>query len=67
MRRVTERPEGIEVGSARLIGIEFNSIVEQVTLLLEDEDEYQKMAQAKNPYGDGKAAGRIVEALQNFG
>ncbi len=67
MRRVTERPEGIEVGSARLIGIEFNSIVEQVTLLLEDEEEYQKMAQAKNPYGDGKAAGRIVEALQNFG
>jgi len=66
MRRVTERPEGIEAGSSRLTGIEFNSIVEDVKLLLEDEQEYQKMAQAKNPYGDGKAAGRIVEAIQNF-
>ncbi|HYY15028.1 MAG TPA: UDP-N-acetylglucosamine 2-epimerase, partial [Gammaproteobacteria bacterium] len=67
MRRVTERPEGIEAGSARLIGVEFNSIVEQVRLLLEDQEEYRKMAQAKNPYGDGKAAARIVEALQKFG
>jgi UDP-N-acetylglucosamine 2-epimerase (non-hydrolysing) len=64
---VTERPEGIEAGSARLIGVEFHSIVEQVGLLLEDEEEYRKMAQAKNPYGDGKAAARIVEALQKFG
>jgi UDP-N-acetylglucosamine 2-epimerase (non-hydrolysing) len=66
MRRVTERPEGIESGSARLTGIEFNSLIEHVKILLEDEREYQKMAQSKNPYGDGKAANRIVEAIRNF-
>jgi UDP-N-acetylglucosamine 2-epimerase (non-hydrolysing) len=66
MRRVTERPEGIEAGCSRLTGIELKSIVEHTKILLENEREYQKMAQVKNPYGDGKAAGRIVEAIQNF-
>jgi len=64
MRRVTERTEGIESGTAKLIGVGFEAIVENVKWLLEDPTEYTKMATAKNPYGDGMAAGRIVEALK---
>jgi UDP-N-acetylglucosamine 2-epimerase (non-hydrolysing) len=65
MRRVTERPEGITTGTAKLAGIDIHSIVEHVQLLLEDQTEYMQMAQAHNPYGDGRAASRIVEALKH--
>ncbi len=64
MRRVTERTEGIEAGTAKLIGVGAEAIVENVKWLLEDGTEYNKMAAASNPYGDGMAAGRIVEALK---
>lgn len=67
MRRTTERPEGIEAGAAKLIGTEKDSIVENVKLLLEDNSLYSKMAQAINPYGDGLAGVRVVEALQQIG
>jgi UDP-N-acetylglucosamine 2-epimerase (non-hydrolysing) len=63
MREVTERPEGIEAGCVRLVGVEKDSIVANAELLLKDKALYQEMAQAKNPYGDGRAAERIVKIL----
>ena len=63
MRTVTERPEGIAAGTARLIGSERKAIVEAVTELLADGAAYHRMANAANPYGDGKASERIVDAL----
>jgi UDP-N-acetylglucosamine 2-epimerase (non-hydrolysing) len=62
-RDVTERPEGVEVGAARLVGTDENRIVMAVEELLTDAAAYQKMADAPNPYGDGHAAERIVTAL----
>jgi len=63
MREVTERPEGIEAGSVSLVGVERERIAERVSQLLVDHNLYSKMSQAKNPYGDGKATARIIEAL----
>ena len=63
MREVTERPEGIEAGCVALVGVDRTKIVEGVSCLLSDEKLYRKMSQAKNPYGDGKAAERIIKAL----
>lgn len=65
LRRTTERPEGVQAGVARLIGTERQSIVDQVALLLRDDAAYRKMAMATNPYGDGKAAQRIVQFLSD--
>jgi UDP-N-acetylglucosamine 2-epimerase (non-hydrolysing) len=63
MREVTERPEGIMAGTVRLVGTDPDQIFQQTRNLLDDPQAYSKMAQAINPYGDGKAAGRIVEAI----
>ncbi len=63
MRNVTERPEAVDAGTARLVGTERLRIVEWTRQLLDDEAEYRKMAQAVNPFGDGHAAERIVAAL----
>lgn len=63
LRETTERPEGIEAGTLKLIGTETRHIVREAKRLLDDESEYAKMAKASNPYGDGHAAERIVEAL----
>lgn len=63
LREVTERPEAIEAGTARLVGTDGDRIIEQARLLLDDPAEYSRMAQAINPYGDGHAAERIVNAL----
>ena len=63
LRDVTERPEAVEAGAARLVGTDSHRIVEEVRLLLGDEDAYRAMARAVNPYGDGRAADRIVDAL----
>lgn len=63
LREVTERPEGVDAGTARLVGTNRNCIFNQVKLLLDDHDEYKAMAHASNPYGDGHAAERIVQAL----
>ncbi len=63
MRDVTERPEGIEAGCARLVGTDARRIAEAARTLIEDEGEYGKMSGAVNPYGDGRASVRIVRAL----
>lgn len=63
MRETTERPEGIDAGTVRLIGTEEEKIFDETARLLRDEDAYAEMAKAKNPYGDGKAAARILDAL----
>ncbi len=63
LRNTTERPEAVEAGTAKLVGWNHDKIVEEVERLLQDETSYQRMASAKNPYGDGKAAERIVKTL----
>jgi UDP-N-acetylglucosamine 2-epimerase (non-hydrolysing) len=63
MREVTERPEGIEAGTVRLVGTDTQRIVTEARRLLDDPAAYAAMAHAENPYGDGQAAGRIVQAL----
>lgn len=63
MRRSTERPEGIAVGVARLVGVERRSIVQGVSAVLNDPALYQRMTKAPSPYGDGLAAQRIVQTL----
>ncbi|MEW6685649.1 MAG: UDP-N-acetylglucosamine 2-epimerase (non-hydrolyzing) [Candidatus Edwardsbacteria bacterium] len=64
MREVTERPEGIEAGTVRLVGANTPRIIKEVNLLLHNKKEYERMAKAVNPYGDGHAALRIVKVLQ---
>jgi UDP-N-acetylglucosamine 2-epimerase (non-hydrolysing) len=63
MRETTERPEAIEAGTVRLVGTEVELIVSEISLLLSDNKEYQKMSGAYNPYGDGLACSRILEFL----
>jgi UDP-N-acetylglucosamine 2-epimerase (non-hydrolysing) len=65
MRETTERPEGVEAGTARLVGANPVRIVEETFRLLDDDDHYQAMSRAHNPFGDGKASERIVEVLFN--
>ncbi len=65
MRDTTERPEGIDAGTARLVGTDAATITGQLLLLLTDRLEFQKMANAANPYGDGRAAGRIADHLEH--
>lgn len=63
MRDTTERPEGIEAGTLKLVGTDQEIIYQECKKLLIDADAYQKMSQAKNPYGDGTASQQIVEIL----
>ena len=63
MRETTERPEGVEAGILKLVGTDSTRIVNEASRLLDDPSAYAKMARAANPYGDGHAAERIVEAL----
>lgn len=65
LRNVTERPEGVEAGTLKLAGTELNTIFELTQTLLDDENEYSKMAKAVNPYGDGNASNRIVDIIIN--
>lgn len=65
MRNTTERPEAIEAGTAKLVGADYDKIRNGIESLLTDKNEYGKMAKAHNPYGDGKAVGRIIEKLIN--
>ena len=67
MREVTERPEGIEAGVARLVGAEGQRIVDSLEELLNNPQSYAAMAVSKNPYGDGHAADRIIEILRSYG
>jgi UDP-N-acetylglucosamine 2-epimerase (non-hydrolysing) len=66
MREVTERPEAVNAGTVRLVGPNRASIVDNVTELMQDEACYIKMSQAHNPYGNGKACERILDALRNI-
>jgi UDP-N-acetylglucosamine 2-epimerase (non-hydrolysing) len=65
MRDVTERPEGIEIGVARLVGTSERRIFEEATRLLSDAKHYASMASGHNPYGDGTAAVRIAKRLES--
>jgi len=63
MRETTERPEGIEAGTAKLVGTDADKIVSECNRLLDDQTAYDAMSKAHNPFGDGKAVARILEAL----
>lgn len=63
MRETTERPEGIEAGTARLVGTDADTILAEANLLLDDADAYDAMARAHNPFGDGNSAHRIADLL----
>lgn len=63
LREVTERPEGVAAGTARMVGTSCQRIVEETAVLLDDGEIYERMARAVNPYGDGRASQRIVAAL----
>jgi UDP-N-acetylglucosamine 2-epimerase (non-hydrolysing) len=65
MRETTERPEGVEAGTAKLVGTDAARIVTEISTLLDDTAAYEAMARAHNPFGDGRSARRIVELLAN--
>jgi len=65
MRETTERPEAVDAGTVRLVGTDIQKIVHETTRLLTDEEAWQSMSRAHNPYGDGLACERIVQALKN--
>lgn len=67
MRNTTERPEALDAGTVKLVGTDYQKIVDSVSILLDDTKEYEKMSKAVNPYGDGLACGRIVEFIANQG
>ena len=64
MRDTTERPEALEAGTVKLVGTDYERIVAEVSALLGDRDYYEGMSRAVNPYGDGRACGRIIRFLQ---
>ncbi|MFH1908429.1 MAG: UDP-N-acetylglucosamine 2-epimerase (non-hydrolyzing), partial [Chloroflexota bacterium] len=67
LREVTERPEGVEAGSLKLVGTDSGRIIAEASRLLDDPAEHARMARAVNPFGDGHAAERIVQALLEYG
>ena len=64
MRNTTERPEALESGTVKLVGTDYEKIVNTVSMLLDDNDCYMAMSNAVNPFGDGKASFRIVDFLK---
>lgn len=66
MRDTTERPEALEAGTVKLVGTNYNMIVNEISALLDNADHYNKMSKAINPYGDGNSSYRIVNHLFNF-
>ncbi|MDQ7824818.1 MAG: UDP-N-acetylglucosamine 2-epimerase (non-hydrolyzing) [Candidatus Eremiobacteraeota bacterium] len=66
LRENTERPEGIRAGTAKLVGTSMESVFKETERLLTDSSEYRRMSRAANPYGDGKAARRTVDALLHY-
>jgi UDP-N-acetylglucosamine 2-epimerase (non-hydrolysing) len=68
LRDTTERPEGVAAGTLKLVGTQTDKVEQAMRQLLDDPAEYQRMADAKNPYGDGHATERILDAiLYSFG
>jgi UDP-N-acetylglucosamine 2-epimerase (non-hydrolysing) len=66
MRDTTERPEAVDAGTVKLVGTDYDSIVREAVRLICDKDAYSAMARAINPYGDGKATGRIIQHCKEF-
>jgi UDP-N-acetylglucosamine 2-epimerase (non-hydrolysing) len=66
MRDTTERPEAVEAGTVRLVGTDYEAIVNGMSELLTDQSVYDVMSQAHNPYGDGKSTERHLKALEKF-
>ena len=66
LRDTTERPEGVQAGTLKLVGTHYDIVKKEMEQLLNDPKEYQSMAQAKNPYGDGQASQRICAALRYY-
>src|SRR5699024_1182486 len=66
LRDTTERPEGIEAGTLKLVGTDEETIYQTADALLTDDSLYEQMAQAHNPYGDGKSAERIVDYVLDY-
>jgi UDP-N-acetylglucosamine 2-epimerase (non-hydrolysing) len=66
LRTVTERPDAVDYGTAKLVGLDEDRIFETTVQLIENEEEYKRMANAINPYGDGLSAQRTVQILKNF-
>lgn len=66
LRKTTERPEGVDAGVAKLVGTDADRIYLEAKVLLTDNDAYTKMAQATNPYGDGRAAAKIIDVLSEY-
>jgi UDP-N-acetylglucosamine 2-epimerase (non-hydrolysing) len=66
MRDTTERPEAIEAGTVKLVGTKTENIVNQVVCLMKNKKIYNAMAQTRNPYGDGKAAERIIKGIESY-
>lgn len=65
MRDVTERQEGVEAGTAKLVGTNFDVIINEASKLLNDKNEYEKMSNAVNPYGNGTTSKQIIEIIEN--
>ena len=66
LRDTTERPEGVEAGTLKLVGTQVDQVREEMLRLLEDKNAYDEMANAKNPYGDGHASERIMDAIYYY-
>ena len=66
LRDTTERPEGIEAGTLKLVGTDEDTIYEEAKKLLTDKHAYDMMSKASNPYGDGRASERIVDAIIDY-
>jgi UDP-N-acetylglucosamine 2-epimerase (non-hydrolysing) len=66
LRKVTERPEAVDYGTVKLVGLNEKTIVNAARLLLDNPNEYRKMANAVNPYGDGRASDRIINLIKNY-
>lgn len=63
MRDTTERPEALEAGTVKLVGTSYEKIVKEVSTLLKNQEYYDQMSKAVNPYGDGMACERIVQSI----
>ena len=66
LRSETERPEAVEAGTVKVIGTDTARVVAEAERLLCDKDEYRRMSEAKNPYGDGHASERIIAAIKEY-
>jgi UDP-N-acetylglucosamine 2-epimerase (non-hydrolysing) len=66
MRNTTERPEAVLAGTVKLVGTDYEKIIEESEMLLTNKDVYAKMSEAHNPYGDGSACDRIVDFMRKL-